>query len=235
VNESKGFIKLYRSVLEWEWFNDVNAFRLFMYCLLKANYTDTAWRGIDIERGSFVTSTKKLSVATGLSVQQTRTSLNKLISTGELTNKSHSKYSIITINNYDEYQENNKQINKRTTNNQQTDNKQITTDKEIKKETNKEVKNKYMDYVLLAQTEYDALIVDYGQQTVDEFIFRLNEYIGIKGDKYKNHNLVIRKWVRQDPKPKWSYELKSEQDVHDARLYTPKRSAEEAKRKLDEL
>jgi hypothetical protein len=223
VNESKGFIKLYRSLLDWEWFNDNNTFRLFVYCLLKANYVDTKWRGIDIERGSFITSYNKLSVGTGLTIQQVRTSLNKLISTGEVTHKSHSKYGIITINNYDEYQENNTQVNKQVTNKQQTNNKQITTDKEIKNKRNKEVKNKYRDNVLLTQTEYDNLVKDFGVHTIDGFIFRLDEYIGMKGVKYQNHNLVIRNWIRRDPKPKWLDELKQEQETHDNKTYKVKR------------
>jgi hypothetical protein len=132
----KGFIKLYRSLLDWEWYTDTNTFRLFTHCLLRANYQDTKWRGVDIKRGSFITSLNTLVEETNLSVQNIRTSLDKLKSTGELTSKSHSKYRIVTLNNYDLYQQDNKQL----TSKQQATNKELTTDKELKEvNTNKTV------------------------------------------------------------------------------------------------
>ena len=42
---------------------------------------------------------------TGLSVQNVRTSLNKLKSTHEITSKTTNKYTYITINNFNDYQE----------------------------------------------------------------------------------------------------------------------------------
>jgi hypothetical protein len=229
VNESKGFIKLYRSLLDWEWFNDNNTFRLFVYCLLKANYVDTKWRGIDVERGSFITSYNKLSTGTGLTIQQVRTSLNKLLSTGELTHKSHSKYSVISINNYEQYQESNTQPNKQVTNKQQTNNKQITTDNKDKKEIIKEKKKKIHTHVFITQTEFDTLMHEYGAELVAGYVQRLDEYIGIKGVKYKSHYLVLRKWMRENPNPKWLSELKREQEQHDAKVFEPKRDANTVK------
>ena len=32
----EGYIQIHRKILEWEWFDDHNTFRLFMYLLLKA-------------------------------------------------------------------------------------------------------------------------------------------------------------------------------------------------------
>jgi hypothetical protein len=63
---------------------------------------------------------------------------------GALTNASQttSQYSIITIKNWIDYQGDNKQINKRITNEQQTNNKRITTTKESKEyKESKEKKN----------------------------------------------------------------------------------------------
>tara|TARA_R110002012_G_scaffold262505_1_gene444817 strand:+ start:20086 stop:20598 length:513 start_codon:yes stop_codon:yes gene_type:complete len=53
--------------------------------------------------------------------------LKKLKSTGEITSKSTSKYSIISIACYDKYQDDNKQNNINLTDKQQTTNKQLTT------------------------------------------------------------------------------------------------------------
>lgn len=124
---SNGWVSIHRQILDWEWFTDVNTSHLFVYCLLKANHKDAKWRGLSVSRGAFVTSYESLSHATGLSVQQVRTSLDKLKSTGEVTSKSTNKNTIISITNYEIYQDSNKQI----TNEQQTNNKQITTDNNI--------------------------------------------------------------------------------------------------------
>lgn len=127
-----GWIKLHRQLIKWEWWDDHNTTRLFIYLLLEANHEDKKWQGVTVKRGQKITSYPKLSKNTGISIQSVRTSLNKLKSTGELTVKPQSKYTVISISNYDSYQENNTQINRRLTVNQQaTNNKQE--GKEVKK------------------------------------------------------------------------------------------------------
>ena len=133
-NKQKGFVKLYRSLLDWEWYQDANTMRVFMHCLLKANYKDKRWQGIVIPKGSFVSSRGKLAQELHLSEQNVRTALNHLKSTGEITIKSTKKYTIYTVNNWDYFQEDNQLPNQPLTNNQPTANQQLTTTKEVKKE-----------------------------------------------------------------------------------------------------
>ena len=90
MSNNTGFIALHRKMLDWEWYSDINVRALYTHMLLKANNTDKKWRGIVIEKGSFVTSRTTLSEETGLSEQQVRTSLKKLKSTSEITSKSTS-------------------------------------------------------------------------------------------------------------------------------------------------
>ena len=118
------WVKLHTKILNWEWYSNINTTRLFIHCLLKANWKDGKFEGIDIPRGSFVTSLPKLSKETGLSIQQTRTSLSKLILTNNITDKSYTKYRVISIVNYEAYQENNSQSNRQITDNQQTNQQQ---------------------------------------------------------------------------------------------------------------
>ena len=132
----QGYIKLYRKMLNWEWYTDIPVRIIFEHCLLKANHKGNKWQGQIIDAGSFITSYEKLSIETGLTVQQVRTALNKLKSTGEITYKSTSRYSMITVKNWIEYQEDNTQNNKQITNKQQTNNKQITTNKNDKNDKN---------------------------------------------------------------------------------------------------
>jgi len=99
-----GFIKLNRSILEWEWWDDQNTFRLWMTILLLANWKEKKWHGKVIPRGSFWTSIASLAKKSGLSEQQTRTALDKLISTGEVTSESTNEGRLVTVVNYDVYQ-----------------------------------------------------------------------------------------------------------------------------------
>lgn len=139
--EGSGYIKLYRKFLEWEWYDNDNCTRLFLHCLLKANYRDKQWRGKTISRGQFFTSIETLSKELHLTSQQIRTSLSKLETTKEIVKKTTNEGTYITICNYDNYQQQEQAEqqtdNKRITNEQQTDNKRITTtnnNKNIKKE-----------------------------------------------------------------------------------------------------
>lgn len=141
-NFDNGYIKIFRKMLDWEWFSDVNTFYVFMYCLLKANWEDKKWRGIDVKRGSFITSRAHLSKELHLSEQATRTALEHLESTNEITKSTTAKYSVITVVKYDDYQTNNQVNNQestnkttsKSTNKQPSSNQVATTTKEIKKD-----------------------------------------------------------------------------------------------------
>ena len=102
------FIKLYRKMLNWEWYTDVNTKVLFLHCLLRANWKPGEWKGIHYDRGQFITSIHSLAIETGLTDKMVRVALEHLILSGELASERQSKGSvqgrIITVLNYDEYQ-----------------------------------------------------------------------------------------------------------------------------------
>ena len=145
MQERGGYIKLYRSLLEWEWYDDPNTLRVFLHILLNANWKESKWRGETIKEGEFCTTIAELSKILKLSNQQTRTALEHLKSTNEITIKTSPKSSIISIKNWDRYQDINKRNNNQTTNhrfkNQQTNNKRSTNAFHYKEEY-KEGKNK---------------------------------------------------------------------------------------------
>ncbi len=130
-----------RKILDWEWWSDVNTYRLFTYMLLVANWKDGRFKGIDVPRGSFVSSISKLSMETNLTVDEVRTALKHLKSTGEITSKSHSKFTVFTVENYNKYQANPKQDTKQIPNKSQAVPRQIPTIEEGNKEINN---NKYI-------------------------------------------------------------------------------------------
>lgn len=75
-------------------------------------------------------------------------------------------------------------------------------EKDKTKETNK--KNKYGEYkhVLLTEEQHTNLIRDFGEEYVNEYITKIDEYIQLKGKPYKDYNLAIRNWLKNDGKTK---------------------------------
>ena len=145
----RGFITLYRKIVDWEWYSDANVFRVFTHLILTANWEPKKWKGELVSRGQKVISIQKLAQETGLTEQSVKTAIKKLKSTGELTSKSTNKYTVVTLTNYDFYQDKEKQLTNKTTSNltneQQTNNKRVTTTKQlINKET---IKTNYKDHV----------------------------------------------------------------------------------------
>jgi len=136
------FIQIHRQMLEWEWYDDINTKVLFIHLLIKANWKEKNWRGINIERWEYITSLSKLSEETWLSLQQVRTSIKKLKSTWEVTHKWQGAFSLIKVIKYDNYQTSNTKDNKPVTNEQQTSNKEVTTTNKDNKEINKTILSK---------------------------------------------------------------------------------------------
>lgn len=105
---NKGFIKLWRSIAQWHWWSDMNTSRMMIVLLLNVNWEDHLCDGIEIKRGSMLTSIRALAKMSGLSVQQTRTALKHLESTKDITitptGEATHRCSLITVENYNIWQ-----------------------------------------------------------------------------------------------------------------------------------
>jgi hypothetical protein len=199
-----GWIKLHRQILDWEWYDDHNAFRLFIHLLLKANHKEKKYRGMLLQSGTILTSRDILALEVGLSVRQTRTALDKLKSTNELTIKTSGQGTIIQIVNYQKYQiETSETTNERPANDQQT-----TTNKNVKKERN--------IFIRPSVQEIDAYCLEQNLQiNAQGFI----DYYDSNGWKVGKNNMkdwkaTVRRWA----KPKEQIEM-----VHDPLVEAAKR------------
>jgi biotin operon repressor len=174
--------------MKWEWYTDPNTFRLFFHLVLSANHEKGRWKGIDIERGQHVTSSDKLAFQLELSRQQIRTSLKKLESTQEITIKTTNRYTVITIEKYDFYQDDARTSTNKTTNEQPTNNQQITTNNN---DNNKKNENK---------EQVNICLYDYWQEKAPHKHRSLNENIkkalnGIKAKEVGNVKIAIDRYV----------------------------------------
>lgn len=99
-----GYIKLFKKIIDWEWYTDSNTLRVFLHLLLKANFKRNRWKGIEILPGQVVAGRKMLAKDLNLSEQEIRTAIAKLKLTSEVTTKTTKRISIITICNWESYQ-----------------------------------------------------------------------------------------------------------------------------------
>ena len=185
MTNQHGWIKLHRQILEWEWYSDNNCFRLFLHLLLKANHKEKRFKGIELKVGSIVTSRDLLARETGLSSQQIRTALNKLISTNEITSETSSQGTIIQIVNYEKYQVPTNEI----TNEQPTNNQQSTTNNNVKKEKKFIIPtfNDVLEYCMQNNLDVDGV----------KFInFYESKGWMVGKNKMKDWKAAIRTWVK---------------------------------------
>lgn len=125
---ANGYIKISRSLLNWEWYGDAHMVQLWIYLLLNANYTDVKWRGRVIPRGSLVITRASVCEHLKMSERTFRTCLGRLIETGEITKQTTNKNTLVTITNFDTYQCS--ESDQRPTNDQQATNKRPTNDQQ---------------------------------------------------------------------------------------------------------
>lgn len=189
MTNQQGWIKLHRQILEWEWYSDNNCFRVFLHLLLKANHKEKRFKGIELKVGSIVTSRDLLARETGLSSQQVRTALNKLISTNEITSVTSPQGTILQIVSYEKYQI----ATNETTNEQPTSNQQSTTNKNVKKEKKFIIPtfNDVLEYCMQNNLDVDGV----------KFInFYESKGWMVGKNKMKDWKAAIRTWVKPESK-----------------------------------
>lgn len=131
-----GYIKIHRKILDWEWYTDQNTFCVFLHCLFKANWKAGRFRGIEVPRGSFITSLQTLSDELNMSVKSVRTALDHLKATGELASKNYPHWRMITVIKYNDYQDEGRLEGKQTASEGQAKGKQRATIEEYKEGKN---------------------------------------------------------------------------------------------------
>lgn len=100
IELGRGFVAFPRGLTDWEWYTEPNTARLYFHLLLTANWSRKQWQGITIQPGQLVTSRAHLSRQLDMTENQVRSALKHLVSTGDITIKTGSKYSMITLNHY---------------------------------------------------------------------------------------------------------------------------------------
>ena len=102
--EMSSYIKLNRNTIDWTWFKNGNILKVWIYLLINAYYKPGSHQGVRIERGQLATTYSEISDATDMTYDQIRTAIKCLKRSGSVTITRCSKFLVISINNYDDYQ-----------------------------------------------------------------------------------------------------------------------------------
>ena len=115
--KDKGWAKAHREMLDWPWFKKPAVAHFWLYCVLKASHKPhdqlVGHERAHLDRGQFIYGREAAAKETGLSIQQVRTALARLIRSGSLKSTKHSTslFSVITVCNYEIYQGENNATN----------------------------------------------------------------------------------------------------------------------------
>ena len=196
--EEKGFIVLYRKLIDWEWYDHIPTKVLFIHLLLKANHTTKLWRGNEIKRGQYLTSLNTLSKETKLSVKQIRASLNNLEKTGEVGKQTTSLNTLISILNYDNYQTKGTPKDKPTANGGQSEGKRRATTNNVNNDNNVNNEEIYMSFKHLSITKAECIRLNdnYTKEQIDTVLDSIQNYKG--NSKYVSLYLTAKNWLKKE-------------------------------------
>lgn len=96
-----GFVQLSDDLANWRWIDDKNTVYVYLRLLLKAAWSDRFQNGVEIKRGQAVISQNEFAKTCGISRQELRTILDRLVSTNKIRRTPTAKCSIITLIEYD--------------------------------------------------------------------------------------------------------------------------------------
>ena len=95
--------------------------------------------------------------------------------------------------------------------------------KTSKKKTTKEVRHKYGEFknVLLSDKDLEKLKAEYGEDLVEKYIKKMDEWIELNGRRYKNYYLALRQWMNKEVSKKQEKVEKQEGDTkYDEEYFT---------------
>lgn len=178
--EDKSWIKLYRKILKSPIWENEKALKVWIWCLVKATHEErmqlVGQQEVLLQKGQFVFGRKKASKELQMSESMVYRYMKVLEKLQMLNIKPNNKFSVVSIEKWEDYQENKEIIdskinNKRTTNEHKQECKEIYINlfnkykKQIEEEPNRVVQiisrmKETTDYEMLTLEEQDKLFYD---------------------------------------------------------------------------
>ncbi len=189
---SEGFITLHRSVQKhWIW-DEPEALKFWMALLMQANWEAKTTlfnkQLITVERGQVVFGRKVWSERLKISEMKLRRYLDQLKEEGMINQQTTSRYSLITVLNYNDHQS----INQQTTSKQPARNQLVTTSKQV---NNKTIGKKFVPPTVCQVSEY--CIERKNTVDAETFVnFYLSKNWAIGKSKMKDWKAAVRTWEK---------------------------------------
>ncbi len=96
-----GFVKVPHDLREWGWINEPKTVYVYLRLLLDAAWSETERKGVPIKRGQLIISQREYAEKLGITYQELRTALLRLIATHKITQSATHKKTIVTLLEYD--------------------------------------------------------------------------------------------------------------------------------------
>ena len=158
-----GWIKIHRALLDHWCATEPEALAVWVRLLCEANFEDKKanvyGQLVEVKRGQVVYGRKEFSKRSGVTEMKLRRIMSMLESDGMIIQHKRSKFTLVSVTCYDEYQDTNQQ----TTSKQPANNQQTTTPKEVKN----------------LRREEDLLSCEH-DESITSVIDRINEITGQK-------------------------------------------------------
>ena len=210
-----GFVKVPNDLTKWAWYDDNNTLAVYVRVLLGAVWKDRIYQNVQLKRGQIATTIPQIAQQSKLTVQQKRTIINRLKSTGKITVETTPKFSVITLIDYDIDSFSNSQNNSQITDNQQTSNRQATDEQQsinrptyIQKYRNTERHKDRNTEVVTASSASpttsetitrEFLVEEYGEKVVSAYEKKFDAWKAKKGGIVKaNRYETIAKIIKED-------------------------------------
>jgi len=136
-----GWIKLYRKLKDSLVFDNPELLKVWIWCLLKATHDDyiqmIGLQEVELKKGQFIFGRKVAANELKMSESKIYRLIKKLEKMQNLNIKANNKFSVITIENWEDYQSDNN--NNEQQSEQQMNNKRTTNEQQMN--TNKNIKN----------------------------------------------------------------------------------------------
>jgi hypothetical protein len=190
-----GFVKLHREVMDHAVFRNPWLWKLFTWCIMRAKYIPSS--DLEVPRGSFTTGRIQAADELAASPSSIYRGLHQLEKLGCISLKANSKWTTVSVCNYETYQDSDffseQQMNsRRTADEQQMNNDRTASGHTIRREEGKKVRKK-------EQTDFETPI----PSTLDTPRFR-----AAWGD-WKAHRLEIKKPLKPTQSVKQLAKLES--------------------------
>lgn len=186
-----GWIKLHRTLTQWQWYSDSKTIHLFIHLLLNACHEPQKWQDITLQKGQLVVGRQKLASALNMTQNEIRQRLHRLKTCNAIVIKCTNKYSLVTITNWESYQNTTeKRTNKSPAKHQQTT-------------TNKKGKNKKkysnidtLDFSKFSNSEKSYFTTHAPNVNIPDLIDTLKNYCHAHGKVYKNYYSALQNFAK---------------------------------------